>query len=164
MNDGFTPSQQAAITAGDGPLGIIAGPGCGKTTALAARIAHLVRERGADPSSILVVTFTAEAARRLRHEVGRQLDTRAADLAIHTLHAFGRKVVDTWPGKFGFPTSPTVVHRDEAHELLTRAATQLGWDLSSVTPNELASAVDRYRLSDDAAASVASEALSTCQD
>ena len=157
MNDGFTPSQQAAITAGDGPLGIIAGPGCGKTTALAARIAHLVRERGADPSSILVVTFTAEAARRLRHEVGRQLDTRAADLAIHTLHAFGRKVIDTWPGKFGFASSPTVVHRDEAHDLLARAATQLGWDLSSVTPNELASAVDRYRLSDDAAAAVASD-------
>ena len=157
MNDGFTPAQQAAITAGDGPLGIIAGPGCGKTTALAARIAHLVRERGADPSSILVVTFTAEAARRLRHEVGRQLDTRAADLAIHTLHAFGRKVIDTWPGKFGFLSSPTVVHRDEAHDLLARAAAQLGWDLSSVTPNELASAVDRYRLSDDAAAAVASD-------
>src|SRR5579859_5855797 len=155
MNDGFTPPQQAAITSDDGPLGIIAGPGCGKTTTLAARIAHLVRERGADPSSILVVTFTAEAARRLRNEVGCQLDTPAADLAIHTLHAFGRKVVDTWPGKFGFPTSPTVVHRDEAHDLLARAATQLGWDLSSVTPNELASAVDRYRLSDDAAAGVA---------
>jgi len=158
VNDGFTPSQQAAITAGDGPLGIIAGPGCGKTTALAARIAHLVRERGADPSSILVVTFTAEAARRLRHEVGRQLDTRAADLAIHTLHAFGRKVVDTWPGKFGFPNSPTVVHRDEARDLLARAAAQLGWDLSSVTPDELASAVDRYRLSSDVAAGVAVEA------
>src|SRR6266542_3562726 len=157
MKDGFTPAQQAAITAGDEPLGIIAGPGCGKTTALAARIAHLVRERGADPSSILVVTFTAEAARRLRHEVGRQLDTRAADLAIHTLHAFGRKVIDTWPGKFGFPSTPTLVHPDEAHDLLARAAAQLGWDLSSVTPNELASAVDRYRLSDDAAAGVASD-------
>src|SRR6266545_721897 len=157
MNNGFTPAQQAAITAGDGPLGIIAGPGCGKTTALAGRIAHLVRERGADPSSILVVTFTAEAARRLRHEVGRQLDTRAADLAIHTLHAFGRKVIDTWPGKFGFSSTPTVVHREEAHDLLARGAAQLGWDLSSVTPNELASEVDRYRLSDDAAGSVASD-------
>jgi len=30
--DGFTPAQQKAITAGDGPLAIIAGPGCGKTT------------------------------------------------------------------------------------------------------------------------------------
>jgi len=151
MNDGFTPAQQAAITAGDGPLGIIAGPGCGKSTVLAARIAHLVRERGADPSSILVVTFTAEAARRLRHEVGRQLSSAAADVAIHTLHAFGRKIVDTWPGKFGFEQSPTVVHRDEAHDLLANAATQLGWDLSNVTPHELATAVNRYRLSGESA-------------
>jgi superfamily I DNA/RNA helicase len=46
MIDRFTPAQQQAITAGDGPLAIIAGPGCGP--------------------------FTAEAAHRLRHEVGRQ--------------------------------------------------------------------------------------------
>src|SRR5262245_31036175 len=62
MIDGFTAAQRQAITAGEGPLAIIAGPGCGKTTVLAARIEHLVRQCGADPSTILVVTFTAEAA------------------------------------------------------------------------------------------------------
>src|SRR5207302_726191 len=103
--------------------------------------------RGADPSSILAVTFTAEAARRLRHEVSHQLDRPATDLAIHTLHAFGRKVIDTWPGRFGFSdSSPTVVHRDEARDLLVRAATGLGWDLSNISPSEIATAVDRYRL------------------
>jgi DNA helicase II / ATP-dependent DNA helicase PcrA len=147
VSGGFTPAQQQAIEAGDGPVAIVAGPGCGKTTVLAARIAHLVRDRGGDPSSILAVTFTAEAARRWRHEVGRQLDTPATDLAIQTLHAFGRKVIDTWPGRFGFPDSaPTVVHRDEARELLVRAATGLGWDLSALSPSELATAVDRHRL------------------
>src|SRR5205823_300031 len=147
VRGGFTPAQQQAIEASDGPVAIIAGPGCGKSTLLAARIAHLVRDRGADPSSILAVTFTAEAARRLRHEVSHQLDRPATDLAIHTLHAFGRKVIDTWPGRFGFSdSSPTVVHRDEARDLLVRAATGLGWDLSNISPSELATAVDRYRL------------------
>ena len=28
----FTPAQLEAITADNGPLGIVAGPGCGKTT------------------------------------------------------------------------------------------------------------------------------------
>ena len=33
MTDGdFTPQQLQAITADDGPLAIVAGPGCGKTT------------------------------------------------------------------------------------------------------------------------------------
>ena len=41
------------------------------------RLASLIWFASAEPipSSILVVTFTAEAARRLRHEVGRQLDS-----------------------------------------------------------------------------------------
>ena len=150
VTDGFTPAQQQAITAGDGPLAIIAGPGCGKTTVLAARLAHLVRQRGADPSSILVVTFTAEAARRLRHEVGRQLGSSTADLGIHTLHAFGRKIIDTWPGKFGFEHSPTVVHRDEARDLLPRRRLSLAGTWPAFPPSELASAVDRFRLADGA--------------
>jgi hypothetical protein len=32
MDGTFTPAQLQAITADNGPLGIIAGPGCGKTT------------------------------------------------------------------------------------------------------------------------------------
>src|SRR5439155_23947 len=80
----------------DGPLGIIAGPGCGKTTVLAARVAFLIRERGFDPSSILAVSFTTEAAHALRAQVGRQLGAAASDVSIHTLHALGRRVIDTW--------------------------------------------------------------------
>src|SRR4051812_6245032 len=123
MRDGFTVAQQAAIEANDGPLAIIAGPGCGKTTVLAARIAHLIQARGVDASSILAVTFPAEATRRLRHEVGRQLDPPATDVSIHTLHAFGWKIIDTWPGKVGLERSPTVIQPGEASELLARAAT-----------------------------------------
>jgi DNA helicase-2/ATP-dependent DNA helicase PcrA len=86
----------------------------------------------------------------LRHEVARQLDSAAADVAIQTLHSFGRKVIDTWPGKLGFlESSPTVVHRDEARDLLARAAVDLGWDLSAVSARELAIAVDRCRLAVD---------------
>jgi ribosomal protein S18 acetylase RimI-like enzyme len=62
--------------------------------------------------------------------VGRQLGSSTADLAIHTLHAFGRKIIDTWPGRFGFEHSPTVIHRDEARNLVGVAAAQLGWDLA----------------------------------
>src|ERR687884_643488 len=103
--------------------------------------------RAAAPGAFRAVPSRAGPPRRLRHEVGRQLDRPATDLAIHTLHAFGRKVIDTWPGRFGFSDSaPTVVHRDEARELLVRAATGLGWDLSTISPSELTTVVDRHRL------------------
>jgi hypothetical protein len=44
-------SQRAAAAHGGGPLLIVAGAGTGKTTALAARVAHLV-ERGVRPDGI----------------------------------------------------------------------------------------------------------------
>jgi DNA helicase-2/ATP-dependent DNA helicase PcrA len=148
----FSAAQLQAITAADGPVAIVAGPGCGKTTVLAGRIAYLINERGFDPSSILVVSFTTEAARRLRREVANQLGDRAADVAIHTLHALGRRVIDTWAIKLGYEDRPSVLHRDEARGLLASAATGLGWDVAAIPINEVASAVDRCRLQVDSEA------------
>ncbi len=148
----FTPAQLEAITADNGPLGIIAGPGCGKTTVLAARVAFLIRERGFDPSSILAVSFTTEAARALRAQVGQQLGAAASDVSIHTLHALGRRVIDTWASRLGFDDRPTVLHHDEGRALLDATATDLGWDTATFSLTELAAAVDRCRLlADDVA-------------
>ena len=147
MTDGdFTPQQLQAITAADGPLAIVAGPGCGKTTLLAGRIAFLIRERGFDPASILVVSFTTEAARRLRREAARKLGDCAGDVAILTLHALGRRVIDTWAIQLGYEDRPSVLHHEEARALLASAAGALGWDLATVPVGELATAVDRCRL------------------
>ncbi len=144
--DDFTPAQQQVITAGDGPMTIVAGPGCGKTTTLAGRITHLVEDGGTDASSILALSFTTEAARRLRREVARQLGDRAQDVAILTLHALGRKVIDTWANQLGYDDRPTVLPHDEARALLAYAAAGLGWDEATAPLAELAIAVDRCRL------------------
>jgi DNA helicase II / ATP-dependent DNA helicase PcrA len=146
VEDGFAAAQLEAITAADGPLGIIAGPGCGKTTVLAERIAFLMRERGFDTSTILAVSFTTEAARALRAQLGQQVGAAAADVAIHTLHALGRRVIDTWAGRLGFDERPSVLHRDEARALLGAAAADLGWDTAALSVAELGAAVDRCRL------------------
>jgi DNA helicase-2/ATP-dependent DNA helicase PcrA len=145
----FSTGQNQAIRAGDGPVALIAGPGCGKTTALAARIAFLINERGCDPSGTLVVSFTTEAARRLRREVARLLGDRAGDVAILTLHALGRRVIDTWPIRLGFEDRPSVLHHQEARALLASTAESLGWDLEAVPVGELIAAVDRCRLIPD---------------
>ncbi len=149
VEDGFTPAQLAAVTAAEGPLGIIAGPGCGKTTVLAGRIAFLIRERGFDPSSILAVSFTTEAARALRAQLGQQVGAAATDVSIHTLHALGRRVIDTWAGRLGFDVRPAVLHRDEGSALLGATAADLGWDMTAFSLPELATAVDRCRLLPD---------------
>src|SRR5258706_10648739 len=55
-----------------GPLLIIAGAGSGKTQTLAHRVAHLI-ECGADPSRILLLTFSRRAAKEMERRVERIL-------------------------------------------------------------------------------------------
>ncbi len=60
----LTDEQRAAATHEGGHLLVVAGAGTGKTTALTARLAHLVA-RGVDPSRILLLTFSRRAAAEL---------------------------------------------------------------------------------------------------
>jgi hypothetical protein len=41
----FSTGQEEAVHSTDGPVALIAGPGCGKTTALAGRVAFPIKER-----------------------------------------------------------------------------------------------------------------------
>lgn len=58
----MTTQQKTAVTHGDGPLMVLAGPGSGKTFVITHRIAHLIRFMQVPPNQILVVTFSKAAA------------------------------------------------------------------------------------------------------
>jgi len=82
--------QRAAVTAGDGPVLIVAGPGTGKTKTLTARIAYLVASGRAQPGQILALTFTKKAAEEMQSRVDALLsNTDANSDAPHvaTFHA-----------------------------------------------------------------------------
>jgi uncharacterized protein (TIGR00375 family) len=75
----FSPDaeqEQAIAYTGRRAL-VIAGPGAGKTATLAARIARLV-QNGADPASILALTFTVKAATELRERIKKTITNNAA--------------------------------------------------------------------------------------
>ena len=59
--DKLNSKQKEAVTAVDGPVLVIAGPGSGKTRCLTFRIAYLINQE-IRPENILAITFNNKSA------------------------------------------------------------------------------------------------------
>jgi len=62
------PRQLEAIKHTQAPQLILAGAGTGKTTTITAKIADMVEKENIDPSQLLALTFSKEAARHMREK------------------------------------------------------------------------------------------------
>lgn len=69
---GLNPSQRQAVTHGEEPALVLAGPGSGKTTVIVKRILYLIRQKHIPPEEILVVTFTKDAALSMQQRFLRE--------------------------------------------------------------------------------------------
>ena len=86
-------SQQAVVDHGAGPLLVLAGPGTGKTTTLVEAIVDRVERRGADPESVLALTFGRKAAEQLRDRVTSRLGRTLSSNLSSTFHSFAYALV-----------------------------------------------------------------------
>jgi DNA helicase II / ATP-dependent DNA helicase PcrA len=83
----LTSEQRAAVEHSDGPLLVLGGAGSGKTTVLAERFLHLMRE-GAPAESLLVLCHSTAAADALRAKLEDRLESAYEELAVTTFHGF----------------------------------------------------------------------------
>ncbi len=69
--------QELAAKHRDGPMLVLAGPGSGKTAVLTSRIFNLITEYNTEPSRILVLTFSKEAAGEMQERFLRLMQEEA---------------------------------------------------------------------------------------
>jgi superfamily I DNA/RNA helicase/RecB family exonuclease len=86
-------AQQQVVSHAGGPLLVLAGPGTGKTTAIAEAVVHRVNERRIDPSRVLVLTFSRKAAEELRERVTLRLGRATRQPLALTFHSYAYALV-----------------------------------------------------------------------
>src|SRR3989304_978479 len=123
---GLDRAQRRAVTHGDGPLLVLAGPGTGKTRVVTHRIAWLIATKRARPEEILALPFTEKAAAEMQARVDRLVPYGQAGTAIHTFHAFGDRLIRDHAFELGLPGEPRVLGRAEAVVLLGSRMEALG--------------------------------------
>lgn len=92
--DKLNPQQRKAVTAADGPVLVVAGPGSGKTRVLTQRIAYLIASEGVRPWQIIAVTFTNKAAKEMDHRVKAMLNDQATEgIMLGTFHSICARIL-----------------------------------------------------------------------
>ncbi|MGI6070888.1 MAG: ATP-dependent helicase [Blautia sp.] len=80
------PSQERAVAHLSGPMLALAGPGSGKTSTIARRIAYLIQVHKVPASSILVVTFSKAASREMKERFLRVMGSASTQVTFGTFH------------------------------------------------------------------------------
>ena len=92
--DKLNPQQRKAVTAADGPILVVAGPGSGKTRVLTQRVAYLIASEGVRPWQILAVTFTNKAAKEMDQRVKAILNEQATNgIMLGTFHSICARIL-----------------------------------------------------------------------
>ncbi len=118
-------AQYQAATAMEGPLLIIAGAGTGKTRTLVYRVAHLI-DRGADPRSILLLTFTRRAADEMLRRASLLIDGRCNQVAGGTFHSFANLVLRSFGRHLGLAPSFTIMDRPDSENVIQLIRSDMG--------------------------------------
>jgi len=143
----LNPQQREAVQAVDGPVLILAGAGSGKTRVITYRIAHLIENLGAQPDSILAVTFTNKAAAEMGERVNALLQGRSvAKPVISTFHSFcvrvlRRDIEAMRIGDTGYKKDFAIYDESDQQNVVKGVMRRLGLDDKQIKPSAVLSRI-----------------------
>jgi DNA helicase-2/ATP-dependent DNA helicase PcrA len=116
--------QLAVVMHSGGPMLVLAGAGSGKTRTVVYRVARLL-EDGADPNSILLLTFTNRASREMLSRVGLLLGRDAGRVTGGTFHSVGNRLLRRFGDRLGYPSNYGILDREDSRDLMGNALTDV---------------------------------------
>ncbi len=144
--EGLNPQQCEAVMTTEGPVLMLAGAGTGKTAALTARLANLLRQRLAWPSEILCVTFTNKAAREMRERVGALIGPAVEGMPwLGTFHSIAAKMLRRHAELVGLQPTFTIIDTDDQLRLMKQLIQAEGIDDKRWPAKQLAGLIDKWK-------------------
>jgi len=138
----LTPSQREAVTHGEGPLLVVAGPGSGKTRVITSRVAYLVRT-GVTPWHILAITFTNKAAQ----EMARRVETSGTPPGawIKTFHATCAALLRRYADRAGLLPGFTIFDTQDQRRVVRGVLRQMDLPQGALKPAGVRAQISRWK-------------------
>ncbi|MFO7936743.1 MAG: UvrD-helicase domain-containing protein [Kiritimatiellia bacterium] len=109
--------QYEAVTAGEGPLLVLAAAGTGKTRTLVYRVAYLM-ENGVAPENILLLTFTNRAAKEMLERARHLSGGSVGSLWSGTFHHICNRILRRFAYRLDYKPWFRIMDQDDAHSLI----------------------------------------------
>ena len=146
----YSPSQLIAIKSKCRNLMIIAGPGSGKTHTMTGRILYLTEVMKVSPGSILVITFTKDAALSMQKRFTDLSDT-GAGVVFGTFHSVFYHMIC----EYKKPLQPSLFFENAKLKIASNIAGSYTMDVSEgkILSEKIISAITHYKNTLDAESS-----------
>ena len=138
-------SQLKAVTTRSQYVRIIAGAGSGKTRVLTYRIAFLLNDLQAEPSSILAVTFTNKAANEMKARVEKLCPNQTEFLNVSTFHSFCARFLRHNASCVEYPSSFTILDEDDVEKLIKDICVEKGYKKADPFVKNAVHAIDKWK-------------------
>lgn len=139
--DGLNQQQYAAVTAGEGPVLVLAGPGSGKTGVLTRRVAYLMTQMNVKPQQIMAVTFTNKAAAEMRHRIEKYLGERVRGLQIGTFHSTCARILRIEHAFTRYGEDYVIYDTEDQLSAVQQSLGELNIDAKKFPPRKVLSAI-----------------------
>ncbi len=138
---GLNPRQREAVSAGAGPVLVLAGPGSGKTRVLTHRIAYLIQDMNIYPNHIVAVTFTNKAAAEMRARAEKLLENASDGLQIGTFHSICARLLRIEADHTPYQRDYVIYDTDDQLTIMKNVLNELNIDLKKFPPSRILYAI-----------------------